>query len=50
MSSNGGGSGAFVSLTKVTKRFGDLEVLRQVDLEVPEHGVVCLIGASGSES
>jgi len=47
MSANGGGP-PFVSLRKVTKRFGDLEVLRQVDLEVPEHGVVCLIGASGS--
>ncbi len=47
MSPNGNGA-CFVSLQKVTKRFGDLVVLRQVDLEVPEHGVVCLIGASGS--
>ena len=39
---------AFVSLEGVTKRFGDLEVLRKVDLEVGEHNVVCLIGASGS--
>jgi polar amino acid transport system ATP-binding protein len=38
----------FVSLKGVTKRFGDLEVLRRVDLEVGEHNVVCLIGASGS--
>jgi polar amino acid transport system ATP-binding protein len=38
----------FVSLKGVTKRFGDLEVLRRVDLEVNEHNVVCLIGASGS--
>ncbi|HEX3056724.1 MAG TPA: amino acid ABC transporter ATP-binding protein [Gaiellaceae bacterium] len=38
----------FVSLKGVTKRFGDLEVLRRVDLEVKEHNVVCLIGASGS--
>jgi polar amino acid transport system ATP-binding protein len=30
------------------KRFGDLEVLRGIDLEVAEHEVVCLIGASGS--
>src|SRR5256886_4886686 len=37
-----------VSLKGVTKRFGDLEVLRRVDLEVNEHNVVCLIGASGS--
>ena len=30
------------------KRFGDLEVLRGIDLAVAEHEVVCLIGASGS--
>jgi polar amino acid transport system ATP-binding protein len=39
---------SFVSLQGVTKRFGELEVLRHVDLEVDEHNVVCLIGASGS--
>jgi polar amino acid transport system ATP-binding protein len=38
----------FVSLQGVTKRFGDLDVLRKVDLDVDEHNVVCLIGASGS--
>ena len=38
----------FVSLQGVTKRFGELEVLRSVDLDVDEHNVVCLIGASGS--
>jgi polar amino acid transport system ATP-binding protein len=38
----------FVSLHGVTKRFGELEVLRHVDLDVNEHNVVCLIGASGS--
>src|SRR5512143_274506 len=32
----------------VHKRFGDLEVLRGIDLAVDEHEVVCLIGASGS--
>jgi len=32
----------------VHKRFGDLEVLRGIDLTVAEHEVVCLIGASGS--
>ena len=41
-------NGNFVSVQKVTKRFGDLEVLKQVDLDVAEHNVVCLIGASGS--
>jgi polar amino acid transport system ATP-binding protein len=30
------------------KSFGDLEVLRGIDLVVHEHEVVCLIGASGS--
>ncbi len=39
---------SFVSLQGVTKRFGTLEVLRKIDLDVAEHNVVCLIGASGS--
>jgi len=30
------------------KSFGDLRVLRGVDLEVADHEVICLIGASGS--
>jgi len=30
------------------KSFGDLDVLRGIDLEVAEHEVVCVIGASGS--
>ena len=30
------------------KSFGDLEVLKGIDLDVAEHEVVCLIGASGS--
>jgi polar amino acid transport system ATP-binding protein len=38
----------FVELAGVTKRFGDLVVLRSIDLQVDEHQVVCLIGASGS--
>ena len=38
----------FVSLKGVTKRFGDVEVLKGISLDVEEHGVVCLIGASGS--
>ncbi|MHB8469157.1 MAG: amino acid ABC transporter ATP-binding protein [Gaiellaceae bacterium] len=41
-------NGSFVSVRQVTKRFGDLEVLKRVDLDVPKHGVVSLIGASGS--
>jgi polar amino acid transport system ATP-binding protein len=38
----------FVSVSDVSKRFGDNLVLRHVDLHVDEHNVVCLIGASGS--
>jgi polar amino acid transport system ATP-binding protein len=38
----------FVSVSGLTKWFGDNEVLRQVDLTVDLHNVVCLIGASGS--
>ena len=30
------------------KSFGDLEVLRGIDLDVAQHEVVCLIGSSGS--
>ena len=42
------GSTPVLALEGVRKRFGDLEVLRGVDLSVAEHEVVCLIGASGS--
>jgi polar amino acid transport system ATP-binding protein len=35
-------------LEDVHKSFGKTEVLRGINLAVPEHGVVCLIGASGS--
>jgi polar amino acid transport system ATP-binding protein len=35
-------------LDGVRKSFGDLEVLRGIDLRLAEHEVVCLIGASGS--
>jgi polar amino acid transport system ATP-binding protein len=46
---NGNGSGGpFVHVRGVSKWFGDLQVLDNVDLEVGEHNVVCLIGASGS--
>jgi polar amino acid transport system ATP-binding protein len=40
--------GHFVSLAGVSKRFGDNEVLHELDLSVDLHQVVCLIGASGS--
>ena len=45
MSANGN---AFVQVKGVSKWFGDLQVLDKVTLDVPEHNVVCLIGASGS--
>jgi polar amino acid transport system ATP-binding protein len=38
----------FVELDDVSKRFGENEVLRHVNLTVDEHQVICLIGASGS--
>ena len=47
MSTNGN-AGSFVQINGVSKWFGDLQVLDKVTLDVPEHNVVCLIGASGS--
>jgi polar amino acid transport system ATP-binding protein len=38
----------FVDIAGVTKRFGDNEVLHDIDLSVDLHQIVCLIGASGS--
>jgi polar amino acid transport system ATP-binding protein len=37
-----------LAIVGVTKAYGDAEVLRGIDLEVPEHHAVALIGASGS--
>jgi polar amino acid transport system ATP-binding protein len=37
-----------IEVRGVTKAFGATPVLRGIDLEVPEHGAVALIGASGS--
>jgi polar amino acid transport system ATP-binding protein len=39
---------AFLEINQVFKRFGQVEVLRGIDLDVDVHQVVCLIGASGS--
>jgi polar amino acid transport system ATP-binding protein len=39
---------AMVKLEGIHKRFGDLEVLRGVDLEVAKGEVVCILGPSGS--
>ena len=46
MSANG--NRAFVEIREVSKWFGALQVLDKITLDVPEHNVVCLIGASGS--
>jgi polar amino acid transport system ATP-binding protein len=43
-----GNAAPFVDIRGVSKWFGDLQVLDKVSLSVPEHHVVCLIGASGS--
>jgi polar amino acid transport system ATP-binding protein len=40
--------GSMLSLQGVCKRFGDLEVLRGVDLEIKKGEVVCVLGPSGS--
>ena len=37
-----------IEVRGVTKAFGEVPVLRGIDLVVPEHGAVALIGASGS--
>ena len=37
-----------VTIEGLHKRFGSLEVLKGIDLVVPDHEVICLIGASGS--
>lgn len=38
---------AFVELTDVTKRYGTIRVLEDLNLDVDQHEVVCLIGPSG---
>jgi len=41
-------AGEALRIEGLRKSFGKLEVLRDIDLSVGEHEVVCLIGASGS--
>ena len=42
------GADSFVEIRGVSKWFGELQVLDDIDLTVAKHDVVCLIGASGS--
>ncbi|MEX0753971.1 MAG: amino acid ABC transporter ATP-binding protein [Actinomycetota bacterium] len=41
-------SGEVLRIQGLRKSFGELEVLRGIDLSIADHEVVCLIGASGS--
>jgi len=41
-------NGRALRLEEIRKSFGENEVLKGVDLDVGEHEVFCLIGASGS--
>jgi polar amino acid transport system ATP-binding protein len=41
-------AGPALRIEGLHKSFGDLEVLKGIDLQVAEHEVVCLIGSSGS--
>ncbi|GAA2868795.1 amino acid ABC transporter ATP-binding protein [Streptosporangium fragile] len=41
-------AGPMVSIRSVRKCFGPVEVLRGISLDVPEGGVVCVVGPSGS--
>ncbi len=36
-----------IEMNKVVKRYGDLEILKGLDMNVDQHQVVCLIGPSG---
>jgi polar amino acid transport system ATP-binding protein len=41
-------SGAILEIRGLRKRYGNREVLRGIDLEVPTGSVMCIIGPSGS--
>ena len=44
----GGANGSFLQIQGVHKRFGRLEVLKGVDLDVGRGEVICILGPSGS--
>jgi polar amino acid transport system ATP-binding protein len=37
-----------ITIDKVSKSYGSVDVLRGVSIDIPEHTITCLIGASGS--
>ena len=37
-----------ISVRNLSKNYGDLEVLRKIDMDVHEGEVICVIGPSGS--
>ena len=39
---------AIIEVQKIQKKYGDLEVLKSIDLSIEEGEVVCIIGPSGS--
>jgi len=39
---------SLIKVDKLSKNFGDLEVLKDINLEVAEGEVICIIGPSGS--
>jgi polar amino acid transport system ATP-binding protein len=45
---NGAGGGAMLRLENLHKRFGKLEVLRGINLDIARGEVVCVLGPSGS--
>lgn len=40
--------GSFIKIDHLSKNFGDLEVLRDINIDVQEGEVICIIGPSGS--
>ena len=48
MSGDVSGDGAILRLDDVHKRFGRLEVLRGINLDIERGEVVCVLGPSGS--
>jgi polar amino acid transport system ATP-binding protein len=41
-------SGEAIKITGLTKRFGKLEVLRGIDIDIPSGGTIAVVGPSGS--